>query len=103
MPGIGKLRNASSKMVAGRQKKATQEFDTISDGLKTIYKHKLKPMEVSYGYDQFYGPLLSENDLEAKPIVLLLGQYSTGKSTFVQYLLGGNYPGIHIGPEPTVT
>ncbi len=46
-------------------------------------------------------PLLSEGDFEAKPSVLLLGQYSTGKSTFIKYLLGRDYPGIHIGPEPT--
>lgn len=32
-------------------------------------------------------PLLSEGDFEAKPSVLLLGQYSTGKSTFIKYLL----------------
>lgn len=24
-----------------------------------------------------------------------------GKSTFIKYLLGRDYPGIHIGPEPT--
>jgi hypothetical protein len=46
-------------------------------------------------------PLLSEGDFEAKPSVLLLGQYSTGKSTIMKYLLGRDYPGIHIGPEPT--
>ena len=33
--------------------------------------------------------------------VLLLGQYSTGKSTFIKHLLKRDYPGIHIGPEPT--
>jgi EH domain-containing protein 1 len=40
--------------------------------------------------------------LDAKPMVLLLGQYSTGKTTFINYLLEGSYPGAHIGPEPTV-
>lgn len=34
-------------------------------------------------------------------MVLLLGQYSTGKSTFIEYLLGRQYPGCTIGPEPT--
>ena len=33
--------------------------------------------------------------------MLLLGQYSTGKTTFIKHLLGRDYPGIHIGPEPT--
>ncbi len=34
-------------------------------------------------------------------MVMLVGQYSTGKSTFIRYLLGEDFPGIRIGPEPT--
>lgn len=34
-------------------------------------------------------------------MVLLLGQYSVGKTSFVRYLLEGDFPGIRIGPEPT--
>ena len=33
--------------------------------------------------------------------MLLLGQYSTGKTTFIKHLLQRDYPGCHIGPEPT--
>jgi len=32
---------------------------------------------------------------------LLLGQYSTGKTTFIRYLLERDFPGQNIGPEPT--
>ena len=32
---------------------------------------------------------------------MLLGQYSTGKSTFIRHLLERDYPGLRIGPEPT--
>lgn len=32
---------------------------------------------------------------------MLLGQYSTGKTTFIKHLLRTSYPGAHIGPEPT--
>ena len=32
---------------------------------------------------------------------MLLGQYSTGKTTFIKYLLETDYPGLRIGPEPT--
>jgi EH domain-containing protein 1 len=28
-------------------------------------------------------------------------QYSTGKTTFIKHLLNREYPGAHIGPEPT--
>eukprot|EP00246_Nothoceros_aenigmaticus_P012360 TRINITY_DN3806_c0_g1_i2.p1 TRINITY_DN3806_c0_g1~~TRINITY_DN3806_c0_g1_i2.p1 ORF type:complete len:348 (+),score=68.63 TRINITY_DN3806_c0_g1_i2:592-1635(+) len=34
-------------------------------------------------------------------MVMLLGQYSTGKTTFIKHLLRCGYPGAHIGPEPT--
>ncbi|KAL3796065.1 hypothetical protein ACHAW5_007848 [Stephanodiscus triporus] len=34
-------------------------------------------------------------------MVLLIGQYSTGKTTFLNHLLGEDFPGMHIGPEPT--
>lgn len=34
-------------------------------------------------------------------MILLIGQYSSGKSTFVRYLIDKDYPGIRIGPEPT--
>ena len=54
-----------------------------------------------YKFGHFFSPILNEGDFEAKPSVLLLGQYSTGKTTFIKYLLGRDYPGLHIGPEPT--
>jgi GTPase SAR1 family protein len=37
----------------------------------------------------------------AKPQVLLIGQYSVGKTSFIRYLLGRDFPGQRIGPEPT--
>jgi EH domain-containing protein 1 len=39
--------------------------------------------------------------LKAKPQVLLVGQYSVGKTSFIRYLLGQDFPGQRIGPEPT--
>jgi len=32
---------------------------------------------------------------------MLIGQYSVGKTTFIRYLLGRDFPGQRIGPEPT--
>ena len=72
----------------------------------------------------------SDADFDAKPQVLLLGQYSVGKTSFIQYILvcrpmcpgaainpfksrwstrnsrshplqEQEFPGAHIGPEPT--
>ncbi|ESW25993.1 hypothetical protein PHAVU_003G082600 [Phaseolus vulgaris] len=74
---------------------------SIIDGLKRLYMEKLKPLEVTYQFNDFVSPLLTNSDFDAKPMVMLLGQYSTGKTTFIKHLLRCDYPGAHIGPEPT--
>ncbi|XP_042489631.1 EH domain-containing protein 1-like isoform X2 [Macadamia integrifolia] len=74
---------------------------SITDGLKRLYVEKLKPVEVTYRFTDFVSPLLTNSDFDAKPMVMLLGQYSTGKTTFIKHLLKSSYPGAHIGPEPT--
>ena len=76
--------------------------DYIFKGLKRMYRKKIMPLEVASKYGHFYSPPLSPSDFEAKPLILLLGQYSVGKTSFIQYLLGGKqFPGMRIGPEPT--
>nr|XP_025608506.1 EH domain-containing protein 1 isoform X3 [Arachis hypogaea] len=74
---------------------------SIIDGLKKLYIQKLRPLEATYRFNDFVSPLLTNSDFEAKPMVMLLGQYSTGKTTFIKHLLKSSYPGAHIGPEPT--
>ncbi|KAJ6728800.1 EH DOMAIN [Salix koriyanagi] len=74
---------------------------SIIDGLKRLYIEKLKPLEATYRFNDFVSPLLTSSDFDARPMVMLLGQYSTGKTTFIKHLLRCNYPGAHIGPEPT--
>ncbi|XP_042949603.1 EH domain-containing protein 1 isoform X2 [Carya illinoinensis] len=74
---------------------------SIIDGLKRLYIQKLKPLEVAYRFNDFVSPSLTNSDFDAKPMVMLLGQYSTGKTTFIKHLLKSSYPGAHIGPEPT--
>jgi len=74
---------------------------SIVDGLKKLYLEKLKPLEIAYRFHDFALPMLTESDFDAKPSVMLLGQYSTGKTTFIKHLLGSSYPGAHVGPEPT--
>uniref|UniRef100_A0A7N0UHF4 Uncharacterized protein n=1 Tax=Kalanchoe fedtschenkoi TaxID=63787 RepID=A0A7N0UHF4_KALFE len=74
---------------------------SVVDGLKRLYQEKLKPLEATYLFNEFYSPLLKNSDFDCKPMIMLLGQYSTGKTTFIKHLLKSDYPGAHIGPEPT--
>jgi len=73
----------------------------ILRGLARLYRKKILPLELSSRYGHFHSPPLSPSDFDAPPMILLLGQYSVGKTSFIKYLLGRDFPGIRIGPEPT--
>ncbi|KAI8361767.1 P-loop containing nucleoside triphosphate hydrolase protein [Blakeslea trispora] len=80
------------------------EYAMIIEDIKKVYRSKIKPLEVTYNFEGFFcfhSAPLTDSDIEAKPMVLLIGQYSTGKTTFIRYLLDKKYPGEHIGVEPT--
>ena len=76
-------------------------YDSILDGVKQVYREKVRHVEEQYLTHVFHQPLLNDRDWDAKPMVLLVGQYSTGKTSFIQYLLDRDFPGMHVGPEPT--
>ena len=69
--------------------------------LKGLYRRKMLPLELASKYAHFQSPPLSPADFESKPMVLLLGQYSVGKTSFIRSLLQRDFPGQRIGPEPT--
>ena len=106
----------------------TPRFMVVS-ALNVVLRMQIRPLEEAYKFGDFFSSYLNESDFHAKPSVLLLGQYSTGapdciplylhafkkgelllaqrpslpagKTTFIKHLLKREYPGIHIGPEPT--
>lgn len=83
------------------RKKQPEVYANVVEGLKKIYRTKLLPLEEAYHFHDFHSPPLDDPDFDAKPMILLVGQYSTGKTTFIRYLLEKDFPGIRIGPEPT--
>ncbi|XP_015926205.1 EH domain-containing protein 1 [Parasteatoda tepidariorum] len=83
------------------RRKEPELYSTVVDGLRKIYKSKILPLEEQYLFHEFHSPPLDDPDFDAKPMILLVGQYSTGKTTFIRYLLEKDFPGIRIGPEPT--
>ncbi|RAL37776.1 hypothetical protein DM860_000470 [Cuscuta australis] len=104
---VSPLRQSSSQAASWFQssksakKVSISSVTSIIDGLKKLYIQNLKPLEVTYRFNEFVSPSLTNSDFDAKPMVMLLGQYSTGKTTFIKHLLRSTYPGAHIGPEPT--
>lgn len=83
------------------RKKNADVYSSVSAGLQNVYRTKLLPLEKEYNFHDFHSPALDDPDFDAKPMVMLVGQYSTGKTTFIRYLLEQDFPGIRIGPEPT--
>lgn len=59
-------------------------LETLRRELVDIVQHKLSPLALKYGYAQV--PL--ESNIKWKPVVLLIGNYSSGKSTLINELVG---------------
>eukprot|EP00300_Choanocystis_sp_HF-7_P001121 c10910_g1_i1.p1 GENE.c10910_g1_i1~~c10910_g1_i1.p1 ORF type:complete len:536 (+),score=121.34 c10910_g1_i1:27-1610(+) len=78
-----------------------EKYPEVIEGLKELYRSKIRPLEESYMFPEFASPSLEDSDLDAVPMVLLLGQYSVGKTSFIRYMVGRDVPGARIGPEPT--
>lgn len=77
------------------------ENPSAAQRLQQLYMKKLLPLEKLSQFEEFHSPELTDADFGSRPMVLLVGQYSTGKSTFIRHLLQRDYPGIRIAPEPT--
>lgn len=90
-----------AKQEQGGRNKEGEMYQTVTEGLQTLYTKKLLPLEDTYLFHDFHSPALEAADFQSKPMVLLVGQYSTGKTTFIRYLLEEDFPGMRIGPEPT--
>jgi len=68
---------------------------TIHDDVHLMTK--VLPLELASKYSQFHSSALSASDFDAKPMVLLLGQYSVGKTSFIRSLLQRDFPGGLVG------
>jgi GTPase SAR1 family protein len=74
---------------------------SVMSSLKEMYKTKILPFEELTFFSRFGCGELSDSDFDSNPMVLLMGPYSSGKTTFIENLIGRQYPGSKIGPEPT--
>lgn len=83
---------------AGSSEKA---FLSVGEALGHFYQDKLLPLELDSSFHQFHTMELAPAHFLARPIILTIGQYSTGKTTFIRHLIESDYPGQQIGPEPT--
>jgi len=85
----------------GWGKAEEREFEDMAEEIKYFYTEKLLPLEEKYRFHAFHTSAMNDADFDAKPLVMMVGQYSTGKTTFIRYLLGKDFPGLDIGKSPT--
>jgi len=84
-----------------KNKQHGEIIDNVLGKMKHTYKTVLLPLEESSKFHEFHSSPLTEAEFTAKPMILLIGHFSSGKTTFIKYLLESDFPGIRIGPEPT--
>eukprot|EP00638_Chattonella_subsalsa_P007663 CAMPEP_0117751234 /NCGR_PEP_ID=MMETSP0947-20121206/10850_1 /TAXON_ID=44440 /ORGANISM="Chattonella subsalsa, Strain CCMP2191" /LENGTH=628 /DNA_ID=CAMNT_0005569569 /DNA_START=245 /DNA_END=2133 /DNA_ORIENTATION=+ len=99
IPGLGQ-QEQKNMTFAGKDLRNLDK-DAVFEGLKKLYEKKVKPLEVSSKYAMFRSPTMTPSDFTAKPMVLIVGQYSVGKTSFIRSLVGKDFPGQRVGPEPT--
>ena len=60
-------------------------FTTVNEGLRQHYVKTLRPFEETHLFHSLHGPPLEDAEFSSRPSVMLVGQYSTGKTTFIRY------------------
>mmetsp|Transcript_22630 Transcript_22630/g.52790 ORF Transcript_22630/g.52790 Transcript_22630/m.52790 type:complete len:429 (+) Transcript_22630:76-1362(+) len=83
-------------------KAAGSEADsTVLRQLWKVYKNVVLPVEERSSFAHFHLPAISAEEMEARPQVLFLGQYSTGKTSMIKWLTGVETPHFDIRPQPS--
>jgi len=75
-----------------------EQTNLILSELKRLYETTIKPLEQKTQYDGFRPSWFSDELVQTKPLVTFLGPFSAGKSSFINFLLQGNY--LLTGPQP---
>lgn len=74
----------SSGGLKDRNAEMLEDVNAVTKELKYLYYKRLLPIEKQYGFQHFHSPSFEDADFDNKPMVLVMGQYSTGKTTFIR-------------------
>lgn len=74
----------SSGGLMDKKAKTPEDIHTVTEELKCLYYKRLLPIEKYYSFHNFHSSNLEDADFDNKPMVLVMGQYSTGKTTFIR-------------------
>lgn len=65
--------------------------DKTLEDLKKIYENAIKPLETLYKYRDLSNRHFGDPEIFSKPLVVLMGPWSGGKSSIINYLTGNEY------------
>ncbi|XP_053326606.1 sarcalumenin isoform X2 [Spea bombifrons] len=85
--------------------KPKDDYSAVLQRLRKIYHSSIKPLELSYKYNELRQHEITDGEITSKPMVLFLGPWSVGKSTMINYLLGLDETPyqLYTGAEPTTS
>ncbi|XP_073492681.1 sarcalumenin isoform X2 [Aquarana catesbeiana] len=85
--------------------KPADDYTAVLQKLKKLYHSAVKPLELSYKYNELRQYEITDGEITSKPMVLFLGPWSVGKSTMINYLLGLEETPhqLYTGAEPTTS
>ncbi|XP_044018984.1 uncharacterized protein LOC122859448 isoform X2 [Aphidius gifuensis] len=77
--------------------------DVVLKELKRLYDTAIKPLETLYKYRDLSNRHFGDPEIFSKPLVLLMGPWSGGKSSIINYLLDNEYQptALRTGAEPS--
>lgn len=82
----------------------TPRFEMDSSVLQelwSLYSREVLPLERLCHFQHFHKSPITLEEFEAKPQVLLLGQYSTGKTSMARWLTGVDSTHFDVRPQPS--
>ena len=65
--------------------------ETTLKDLKKVYETSIKDLEKEYKYKELSNRHFGDPEMFNKPLIVLMGPWSGGKSTMINYLLGTEY------------
>lgn len=100
---IDEILHLNDESVAQNEALAKIADKTLND-LKKIYENAIKPLETLYKYRDLSNRHFGDPEIFSKPLVVLMGPWSGGKSTIINYLTGNEFTDFSLktGAEPSL-